>query len=199
MRLLAIAFTLSLASAGWACAKNPATPSDDGPPSSVVKSAFGQMINGFTQSINNGLSSKRSIGGQVRPQFQVFVQPPDERRPCPRGGYISTSGTMSGTLSDATGTGQLSWTSYQSFVECSFDDGWTLRSNPYETFGGTITINTSRTSFNIRVGGGGNIYRNDRLAGTYYWNSVLLQWDSITGWSNSGQFCATPGPVCAHF
>jgi len=185
------------ASLATACSSNPSAPDETQAPASVVNAALNLMLNSFTSSFNKSVSSRGVGRGEIRPLVQVFVQPPDQRVACSGGGYVSTSATMSGNVSNTTGEGTVNWQSYQSFIDCNLGGGWTIRSNPYESFGGTIGLFANHTSLNVRVSGGGNIFQNDRVVGTYYWTGVLLQWDNLTGWSNSGQFCVTPGPVCA--
>jgi hypothetical protein len=199
--LLALAAALALTGCAGTNPSNP-TPSTQAP-SSVVSAAANAMLNSFTSSFNAGNSkagySRLGAGDVIsRPRFQVFVQPPDERNACPSGGYVSTSATLSGTLSDQTGQGNLSWQSYQSFVDCSFDGGWLLESNGANSFGGTIGEFGNHETINVTVGGNGGLSLNGVLVGTYYFTGVLLQWDNFTGWSNSGSFCTTPGPVCVH-
>jgi hypothetical protein len=200
MRLIhALMFVAIAASA--CTGTSPVTPTKAEPdfhaPGTVVSGALNLMLSGFTTSFNNTNSSRSN--GPIAPRINVFVQPPDTRQPCPGGGYISASSTMSGVLSNTTGNGTLSWVGYQSFINCDMGGGWVMRSNPYESTSGTVNIFGGRLSLTVKFGGGGDVYLNDRRAGSYYWNGVLLQWDSLTGWSNSGQFCTTPGPVCAHF
>src|SRR5262249_47907009 len=145
---------LFLAAATAACASSsPSAPTENQAPASVVSAALNVMLSSFTSSFNTTMSSRRV--GAARPQVLVFVQPPDQRGACAAGGYVSASSTMSGSVSNTTGEGTLTWQSYQTFVDCHVAADWALRSNPYESFGGTIGLFAGRSSLNIRVGGGG--------------------------------------------
>ena len=114
---------------------------------------------------------------------------------------LSNSGTMSGVITATTtsASGALNWTSYQTYSICS-QDGWLTNSDPYFGIGGSIKVSTfgnaTRQTMSFTMSGGFVLTNapgtpNGRVS--CYNSGVIMRWDDLTGWSNSGSLSCSNG------
>lgn len=203
-------------SGGGPTAADTAVPASTTPSNTTVQRVVSGILNSLvgaintTRSRNSSASVERLMVLGARPegiscnasgtQCQVFEQSED-RSACPGGGYEGMSLTMSGTVTASTTSAQAAfrWDSFQTMVDCS-RDGWVTNSNPYLSAGGTIrtttTSSSSRTVITLTLGGG---FVMTNAPGTPAGrlvcanSGVILQWDDLTGWSNSGTLTCDNG------
>src|SRR5579872_474298 len=139
-------------------------PAPSGPSSASIQNAYTAMSSALVNAVNAGtskLNSSRALGNVtgLRPEASVTVpvfQQFESRTNCSGGGYVSVSVTMSGsiTASESSAFGSIGWSGGESVVGCADGNGWTTSTNPALTMSGTLTINNSRLSMDIGLGGG---------------------------------------------
>jgi hypothetical protein len=203
---LGIAAAAALALVTSACAgsnpfTDPTPPPPSGPSQASMQKAYLAMSSGLVAAVNSGTSkiNSKTVGPAAVfkplvtvnvPVFQQF----ESRTACAGGGYTSVSVTMSGNLTatDTSVFGSIGWSGGESMVGCS-DGTWTTNSNPAMTMSGTLNINNSRMSMNIGMGGGWTMSSPGNGTATCQLSGVLMQWDTLTSWSNSGVIICNPG------
>ena len=197
---------------------DPVVPVAATPPTATVETVVRAVLSDLVSGINS-TKNRRSLASSVSAaplllgsgpqsftcnvnftQCQLFEQL-EERSACAAGGSKSISATLSGTITSNTNSssGSLRWDGYQSFSDCT-EGGWVTNSNPYMSTGGSIRIsttgNSSRTTMTLTMGGG-FVMTNapGRAAGRLVCanSGVILQWDELTGWSNSGSLSCDNG------
>jgi hypothetical protein len=183
-------------------------------PSASIQSVLGKVSSSLTTAVNatNSQSQGKSLTAAGLAGHSILIEPRtvatcntagcrvfeqfERRFGCGDGGYSSITSQLDGVLNAGNVvSGTLNWTSYSSFVDCS-EGGWVTNSDPYLTGGGTIRINDTRMTMNITMGGGlvmTNAPGTPRGRSDCHFSGVLFQWDTLTGWSNSGSVVCQPG------
>jgi hypothetical protein len=197
---------------------DPVVPAVTTPPTATVEAVVRDILNDLVAGVNTTSNRRTSTSPldlsprllDSRPQAfscnasftqcQLFQQL-DDRTACPGGGSQSISATLSGTISVSTNSssGNFRWDGFQTYSDCT-ENGWVTNSNPYMNSGGTIRTttsgNSSRTTMTLTLGGGFVMSNspgrpNGRIACAN--SGVILQWDELTGWSNSGSLSCDNG------
>ena len=199
---------------------DPVVPAVVTPPTATVEAVVRDILNDLVAGVNTTSNRRTSTSPldlsprllESRPQSfscnasftqcQLFQQL-DDRTACSGGGGQSMSATLSGTISTSangsSSSGNFRWDGFQTYSDCT-ENGWVTNSNPYMSTGGTIRTTTSGNSSRMTMTltmGGGFVMSNapgrptGRIACAN--SGVILQWDELTGWSNSGSLSCDNG------
>jgi hypothetical protein len=198
----------------------PSSPASATPPSASLQRAINTVVSGVIASMNatragsksltlsddgltgGFLAGPRSITVQCNPSgtscSTQFNESFTQQTNCVGGGVSSVSSTLTGVIqaSGTTVSGTLNMAGRSTFAACS-ENGWVTNSNPSIGTNGSIFITGQRTRINLTMSGGfvmTNAPGTPNGRATCVFNSVILQWDDITGnWANSGSVDCTPG------
>ena len=173
-----------------------------GPTQASMQKAYLAMRSALVTAVNSGTSRLGSRPGGaapslVRPEASVTIpvfHQFESRTPCAGGGVASVSVTMSGSLTatESSVFGSIGWSGNASMIGCS-DGTWTTDSNPALTMTGTLTVDAGHLSMNIALGGGWSMSGAGNGAASCQLSGVRMQWDTLSGWSNSGIILCSPG------
>ena len=201
---LRIILALAAATVGCASPSGPTNESPSAPSASEMQSLADQFaktaVNGFgstTSKIHSIAAISGPASATASPAQTVTVQvfqPWSVRTNCAGGGYVSSVGHVSGSISvsDTLGAfGNISLTGTDSIIGWGCAGNWIVNGDPYLSEIGTLKITGNNISADFRQSGGFVATQNGARAGCQV--SVHVTWDNSLGGRVQGSVTCNPG------